>query len=85
MTVLPFSVIEQLRLSRASVVMVTSPGSEPIEVQTYRVQAQLGDGVLLRLEVIGWDGPYAMLGRDALNHWRMTLDGPAKTVRIDAT
>lgn len=85
MTVLPFSVIEELRLHRASVAMVMSPGSDPMEVQTYRVRARFGGAVFLTLEVIGWDGPYAMLGRDVLNLWRVTLDGPAKRVRIDAT
>lgn len=33
-------------------------------------------------EVLGWRGRFAILGRDILNHYHITLDGPNLTLTI---
>ena len=33
-------------------------------------------------KVLGWRGRFAILGRDLLNHYRITLDGPNLTLTI---
>ena len=36
-----------------------------------------------RFEVLGWQEDFALLGRDILNNYRITLDGPTLTLTIE--
>ena len=42
----------------------------------------VGDGPPAELEVYGFDLPFAILGRDVLNLYHITLDGPNQTLTI---
>ncbi len=53
------------------------------EVDLYAVAVQIGERALHYLEVVGTEGQEeAIIGRDLLNHYVVTLDGPAHTVLV---
>ena len=51
---------------------------EPI----YEALISIEEGYQENLEVYGLNLPFAILGRDLLNHYRITLDGPNLTLTI---
>ena len=56
-----------------------------IEVDIFRVVIYMPTGISYGIRAIGSrDGDEIILGRDVLNQWRITLDGPGETVEIEA-
>jgi predicted aspartyl protease len=84
-TVLPATAIESLRLVPADYAGVGGVSSQVELAPLYAVRMRLEELEIENTLVVGWTGTYGLLGRDLLNRWRVTLDGPAQTVRIDAT
>ena len=56
-----------------------------IEVDLFRVVIYMPTGVTYGIRAVGAkDDDVIILGRDVLNQWRITLDGPGETVEIEA-
>jgi len=54
-------------------------------VRLYLVVIHMPTGITYGIRAVARDGQNeAILGRDVLNQWRITLDGPGETVEIDA-
>lgn len=77
--------MERLQLVPVEYTGVGDVKSQPQVTPLYSVWMSLDDLEIGLTLVAGWTGTYGLLGRDVLNRWRVTLDGPAKRVRIDAT
>ena len=48
----------------------------------FEVFAAVEQGAPERFRVLGWRGRFALLGRDVLNQYQITLDGPNQTLAI---
>lgn len=56
-----------------------------VEVEVFRVVIYMPTGVTYGIRAIGSrDSNEMILGRDVLNQWRITLDGPGEIVEIQA-
>jgi hypothetical protein len=76
-SVLPSSVIETLDLGADSQLYFQGFGSEIIELPIYLVGIGIHDlPPILTHAVLGENEPYVLLGRDILNSYRITFDGP---------
>ena len=82
-TVLPDKVVEALGLMPFDVVTVSGFSEEPLDRPVYSVRLIVRDFPPLHLPVLGgWSDPYAILGRDVLNLYRVVLDGPNLRMEI---
>lgn len=55
------------------------------KVEVFRVVIYMPTGVTYGIRAIGSrESDIVILGRDVLNQWRITLDGPGETVEIEA-
>lgn len=80
-TTLPTEICDGLGLRRIGQVAVDYGSGLSLE---WRFLALVGlpGGVLGQHEVLSWDRPYALLGRDILNSWKLILDGPRQTLEV---
>ena len=78
MSVIPVSVLKPLRILVFGQRFVHIHGRGRFSTPTYWVEIAL-DGLLYRVEAIGHDQPYALIGRDILNEMTLVADGPAQT------
>ncbi len=51
---------------------------------TYIVNLRVAKCNLMNIEVIAFDREYALIGRDVLNSYMITFDGPGKSWRVEA-
>jgi predicted aspartyl protease len=82
-SVLPAGVVERLYLRRADIVQVQGFNGEVEETPVHVVEFRLRGVSTWVGQAISWTEPYAILGRDALNRWRVLLDGPRQQVTIE--
>jgi predicted aspartyl protease len=83
-SVIPSALIEQLHLQPMRKLPVAGLGSDVQHLDTYFVAAQIRGAKPRSLEVIAVDHePFVLLGRDLLNEFRITLDGPNRMLEID--
>lgn len=82
-SVLPDKVIEALGLVPFEVTTVSGIGEVPLERPVYSVRLIVRDFPPLHAAVLGgWGEPYAILGRDVLNFYRVVFDGPNQRLEI---
>ncbi|MDR7520630.1 MAG: hypothetical protein QN123_13820 [Armatimonadota bacterium] len=80
LTVLPEGLPQALGLPQVSEVTVRGvAGTASVPVFAAEVEAAGGRRVV---EVVGV-GAEALLGRDLLNHWVVTLDGPRRSLQVE--
>ena len=84
LTVVPDSVVRQLRLASRGDMTISGFGADPEMRPTYLVQIQVHDLTAFKVEVLSDPtGSYILLGRDVLNHFRLVLDGPNQRLELD--
>jgi len=74
-SVLPVEILTALQIPKASDMSVESCDGSPTLVTTYIVTLRIADARLDSIEVVAAPMPYAVLGRDVLNHFILTLNG----------
>jgi predicted aspartyl protease len=79
-TVLPEAVARRLRLPRVGHINVAGFSGSTHRVGLYAAQVDAG-GASQIVEVIAV-GREAIVGRNLLNRWRVTLDGPSRVMRL---
>jgi predicted aspartyl protease len=76
-SVLPVEILTTLQIPKASDMSVESWDGSPTLVNTYIVALGIADARLDSIEVVAAPMPYAILGRDVINHFILTLNGKA--------
>jgi predicted aspartyl protease len=74
-SVLSVEILTALQIPKASDMSVESWDGSPTFVTTYIVTLGIADARLDSVEVVAAPMPYAILGRDVLNHFILTLNG----------
>jgi hypothetical protein len=82
-TVVPFPLIQHLGLQPIQQVNAHGFGGAILSIGVFRIQFEL-PGVLRQLiDVLGLsDEKYVLIGRDILNQFRITFDGPNQSVEF---
>jgi len=81
LSVLPQGVVRQLGLPAIGEISVRGVGGTPRRVSLHAAQVEVA-GAQRVIEVVGV-GQEALLGRDLLNMWVVTLDGPGQVLRVE--
>ncbi len=81
-SVLPAEILTTLQIPKASNMSVESWDGSPTLVTTYIVTLGIADARLDSFEVVAAPMPYAILGRDVLNHFILTLNGKDLTFEL---
>jgi len=76
---IPFSIVDDLHLSRFSTIPVEGYDGQISTVPTYAIGLYIADLYLGHLEVISIPETYVLLGRDVLNRFYIRLNGPDLT------
>ena len=80
---IPARVVDEWNLEPVSEVTVTGYNAETETLPTYTVGLELPQAHIRRIEVISIPEPYVLLGRDVLNHFYISLNGPGLTFEMD--
>jgi len=81
-TAVPADVAHQLALTKFSDVVLTRYMGPTMLAESYVVNLTLHDFDVAAVEVVLTDSPYVILGRDILNQFHITLDGPHLRLEI---
>ncbi len=82
-TLVPIQYLDEIHAPATVEMPVHGPWSDSRRVMLYLVDMQIGDLFLPDMEVVGdLSGHEVVLGRDVLNHLRITLDGPKEIVSV---
>lgn len=79
---IPAHLIRSLELRVVGSLLVSGFDGHAQTVESYAVRIEFPTEKPIFLTVLAMDDPYALLGRDALNQFRLLLDGPALTLEI---
>jgi hypothetical protein len=83
-TILPTGVVQSLALVEDGRAFFQGFAGELVELPIFLVEVQVHDlPPLLIRAALGEHEPHILLGRDALNHFRLVLDGPQLALEID--
>ena len=84
LTVIPSRLIQDLGLDQLSELPILGVNGHLLTLPTFLVQIQIRELPPQVVEVLASpQEPYVLLGRDVLNHFRITLDGPKLVLDID--
>lgn len=75
-TTIPAFLVPALDLQPLGDSSITGFGGVSISVSTYLVSTEIRDLQRHIVKVAAADEPIVLIGRDVLNHFRVTLDGP---------
>ena len=82
-TLVPIRYLDEIHAPPTVEIAVRSQWSDSHRVMLYLVDIHIGDLFLPDVEVVGdLSGDEVVLGRDVLNHLRITLDGPKEIVGV---
>jgi predicted aspartyl protease len=81
-TVIPAGTAEELQLAEVGRMRIRGVGGTAHEVAVYAVEIETA-GTTSLVRAVGL-GESALVGRDLLNQWTVTLRGPQKLVEIEA-
>jgi predicted aspartyl protease len=82
-SVLPAEILTALQIPKASNMSVESWDGAPTLVTTYVVILGIADTRLDSIEVVAAPMSYAILGRDVLNHFILTLNGKDLSLELE--
>jgi predicted aspartyl protease len=83
-TVIPMSLARDLALAQAGVIEARGLNQISSTMPVYVVRIGIADVPMVPIDVLGADGePYVLLGRDVLNRYHITLDGPQLLCTIE--
>ncbi len=80
-TTLPKDMCDTLGLRRVDDLPVED-GRSTSRQDRYAALIALAEGQFRYCAILRWDRPYALLGRDMLNNWKLVLDGPRQTLEV---
>jgi hypothetical protein len=84
LTVIPSRLVNELQLDQLGELPILGVGAHLATLPTFLVQIQIRDLPARVVEVVAsHDEPYVLLGRDILNQFRITLDGPNLLLEIE--
>jgi predicted aspartyl protease len=84
LTVIPSRLVEELQLDQLSEFPIVGVDGHMSVLPTFLVQLQIRELPPRVVEVLASSlEPYVLLGRDVLNHFRITLDGPNLVMDIE--
>lgn len=81
-SVLPVEILAALQIPKASNMPVESWDGSSTLVTTYIVTVEIANARLDSIEMVAAPTPYAILGRDVLNHFILTLNGKDLTLEL---
>ena len=81
---MPVEILTALQIPKASSMSVESWDGSPTFVTTHIVTLGIADAHLDSIEVVAAQIPYAIPGRDVLNHFILTLNGKDLTFELQA-
>ena len=85
-TVIPLEHAAALRLEKLREQPAEGLNGTVVLLATYLVELTVDQLSTITLEVLASDGEsHILLGRDVLNRYRIVLDGPAQTLRMEET
>jgi predicted aspartyl protease len=83
-TVIPSSIIDQLRLTPVRQLAVAGLGGDVQYLDTFFVVVQIRGRKPSTVEVVAAEHePFVLIGRDVLNEFRLVLDGPKRILEIE--
>ena len=83
-SVIPWQVVEELQLEQLGEFEALGLGGHMLTMPTFLVQIQLRGSHTQVIKVLASaEEPYILLGRDVLNRFRITLDGPNLVLEIE--
>lgn len=83
-TVVPMPLVRDLGLAQAGVIEAHGLNQISSTMPIYVVRIGIADLSMDPIDVLAADGePYVLLGRDVLNRYRITLDGPQLLCTIE--
>jgi hypothetical protein len=83
-TIIPPDLADRLALVAADHIPVGGLGGQVADAPLYLVEIRVHDLPPVRVEVLAVaNEPHVLLGRDVLNRFRVTLDGPNMLMDID--
>lgn len=81
-SVVPVVLVRQLHLPRVGVTEVRGFGGDTREAPVFAAELALRGSRRWISRVVTWGEAYAVLGMDAMNYWRIVLDGPTQTTSV---
>ena len=81
-TSIPLAAAQALGLLPLGPALVEGVAPTQVERMVFAAYISIDQGVPERLDAIGWPEDIALLGRDILNNYLITLDGPNLTLAI---
>jgi predicted aspartyl protease len=83
LSVIPWRIVEELQLNQLGEFEALGLGGHLVTMPTFLVQIQLRGMPAQMVRVLASpEEPYVLLGRDVLNRFRVTLDGPSLILEI---
>ena len=83
-SVIPWVVVETLRLPQLDELPALGFGGHVVSVPTFLVELTVRSCAPIAIEAFASrDEPYVLLGRDILNHFRILLDGPNLVLEME--
>jgi hypothetical protein len=83
-SVVPWSIVEALRLPQLDELPALGFGGHLVTVPTFLVERTVRSLMPVIVEAFASrEEPYVLLGRDVLNHFRVVLDGPNLVLEMD--
>ena len=82
MSVIPNAAVRDLNLQPVSVTSSRGFGGTVEESMVFSASVSLMRKEAEAVRVLAWDEDYALIGRDLINGWRLTLDGPAQAFSL---
>jgi hypothetical protein len=79
---IPSRIVNEWDLEPVSEIMVVGYDAETEVLPTYTVGLELPHARIRHIEVLVIPEPYALLGRDVLNHFYVNLSGPELTFAV---
>ena len=81
-SIIPLDSANELELEVKGTGALEGVTGDVADLPTFEVYLSVNQSTREKLEVMGWHEDFAILGRDVLNHYRITLDGPNLTLTI---
>ncbi len=83
LSAMPATVARKLGLSQVGETAVSGPLGGARLCPLFSVSLWVPGVKAVSVEAVLWQEPYLLLGRDALNEWKVTLDGPQGSLGIE--
>ena len=81
-SIIPLDSANELELEVKGTGALEGVTGDVADLPTFEVYLSVNQSTREKLEVMGWHESFAIMGRDVLNHYHITLDGPNLTLTI---